>query len=82
MKDDRVINGVVGTKTDRTVTVQTPMEKLVLERAEIESITESELSMMPDGLLDSFKPAEVRDLIAYLMATAPPPKDAPPRSGQ
>jgi putative heme-binding domain-containing protein len=72
MKDERVINGVVGTKTDRTLTVQTPTEKMVLERKEIESVTESEFSLMPEGLIDSLKPEEVRDLMAYLTATAPP----------
>jgi putative heme-binding domain-containing protein len=68
LKDGRVINGVVGAKTDRTLAVQTPTEKLTLERAEIELITESQLSMMPEGLLEALKEDEVRALIAYLMS--------------
>ncbi len=42
-------------------------EKLTLERAEVASIESSTLSLMPEGLLDSLKPEQARDLIGYLM---------------
>lgn len=74
LKDERVINGVIGAQTDRTITVQTPTEKLVLERKEVEAIEPSGLSMMPEGLLESLSENDVRDLMAYLMAAAPPLK--------
>jgi putative heme-binding domain-containing protein len=76
LKDGRVINGVVGVKTDRTLAVQTPTEKLTLERVEIESITESQLSMMPEGLFEALKEEDVRALITYLMAPTQVPLKA------
>ncbi len=66
MKDDRVIMGIVKQQDDKKVVVQTANELLTLPRGEIKSLAQSELSMMPDGLLDPLKEQEVRDLIYYL----------------
>ena len=71
-KDDRVLSGIVGGKTERTLTVQTANAKVLLQRDEIKSITESRLSMMPEGLLDALTADEARDLIAYLMTPSQP----------
>jgi len=73
LKDGRVLNGVAGAKTERTLTVQTPTEKLTLERVEIESVTESQLSMMPEGLIEALKEEDLRDLIGYLMVPSQVP---------
>ncbi len=70
LRDGRVITGMVGSKTDRLVTVQTLTEKLTLPRREIESITQSQLSMMPEGLLEGMSPGQIPNLIAYLMSPA------------
>lgn len=67
-RDDRVINGIVGTSTDRLMIVQTPTERLTLERKEIESVKPSTLSMMPEGLLEGLSENDQRDLIAYLLS--------------
>ena len=72
LDDGRVLNGVLGTETGRTVTLQTPQDKLTLDRATIDEVRRSTLSLMPDGLLANLKPEEVRQLFAYLMAAAPP----------
>ncbi len=66
MKDDRVITGIIKQQDDRTVTVVNATETLVLPRDEIASITASEISMMPEGLLEPLAEQEVRDLIYYL----------------
>ena len=50
----------------RTLTLQTQTEAIVLDRSEIESQARPRRSLMPDGLLDTLKPDEIRDLIAYL----------------
>jgi putative membrane-bound dehydrogenase-like protein len=68
LKDGRVLNGVVGARTGRTLTLQTPTEKLTLERAEVEKIEDSTLSLMPEGLLEAMTAGQVRDLIAYLQS--------------
>jgi putative heme-binding domain-containing protein len=48
-RDGRVLNGLVRARTDRTVTLQTQNESLVLERKEIETLEPSPLSLMPAG---------------------------------
>jgi putative heme-binding domain-containing protein len=65
-KDGRSITGIVKQQDDRSVTVATQTETLVLPRNEIGSILQSELSMMPEGLLAPLQDQEVRDLIYYL----------------
>lgn len=65
-KDGRSITGIVTKQDDKVVTVVTPNEVLTIPRAEIQSIQLSKLSMMPEGLLQSFNDQEVRDLIYYL----------------
>jgi hypothetical protein len=41
---------------------------VTINRSDVEEINPSKLSLMPDGLLNSLKPDEVRDLIGYLMS--------------
>ena len=64
--DDRTITGIVKQQDDKKVLIVTPNETLTVPRAEIKSLTQNQLSMMPEGLLDSLKEQEVRDLIYYL----------------
>jgi putative heme-binding domain-containing protein len=66
MKDDRVITGIVKKQDDTAVTVVTPNETLVLPRKEISAVQQSQLSMMPEGLMDQLNEQEVRDLLYYL----------------
>ena len=60
----------------KSVTVLTQTETLVLPRNEIDSIQQSELSMMPEGLLAPLSDQEVRDLIYYLGRTGQVPLPA------
>ncbi len=39
-----------------------------VNRQDIESIETSKISMMPEGLLNSLKPDEIQDLVAYLLS--------------
>jgi putative heme-binding domain-containing protein len=84
LKDGRVLNGIIATKTDRTITLKTMTEVTTLERSQIESLQESALSIMPEGLLESLTDKQVRDLVAYLMSKsqAALPTDAPGGSGR
>jgi putative heme-binding domain-containing protein len=68
LDDGRTITGVVTEQTERTLTVQTPTEKQVIERQSIDQIKPSDLSLMPDGLLAPLSPDQVRDLVGYLMS--------------
>ena len=73
MNDGRVLSGILRSQSEQTLTLQTPTEKLVLNKADVEKIQPTQLSLMPDGLLDPLSPAEVRDLFAYLMSSAQVP---------
>jgi putative heme-binding domain-containing protein len=79
MNDGRVLNGLVRAQTQRTLTLQTQTEPLVLDRSEIERISPSPLSLMPDGLLAPLSETETGDLLAYLThrTQVPLPKSGP-----
>ena len=62
----RTLTGLVKQETERAVTLQTQNELIILPKGEIDTLTRTKTSMMPDGLLDSLRVEEVRDLIAYL----------------
>src|SRR5438876_391401 len=65
-KDGRSITGIVKQQDNKAVTVLTQNETLVLPRNEIQSLQQSDLSMMPEGLLAPLTDQEVRDLLYYL----------------
>lgn len=75
-KDGRVLNGIIAAKTDRTITLKTMTEKVTAERSEIESIKESNMSLMPEGLLESLTEEQVRNLVGYLMTKSQVPLPA------
>lgn len=68
LKDGRVLTGVVGAPTARTVTIQTATEKLTVPRDEIERTNPSKASLMPEGLLNMLTPEQIRDLFAFVMS--------------
>ncbi len=70
LKDDRVMTGIVKNQDNQSVTIATANETLVLPRKDIAEITQGELSMMPEGLLETLPDQEVRDLIYYLRQAA------------
>jgi putative heme-binding domain-containing protein len=72
-RDGRSITGIVKQQDDKSVTIATQTETLVVPRNEIDSIQQSELSMMPEGLLTPLTDQEVRDLIYYLSRTGQVP---------
>jgi putative membrane-bound dehydrogenase-like protein len=74
LTDGRTINGLISARTERTLTLKTMTETVTVERSAITRITESTLSLMPEGLLDALPSgAQARDLIAYLMHQAQVP---------
>lgn len=77
-KDDRVITGIITRQDSETVTALTQNETLTLPRSEIAEIFPSQLSMMPEGLLATFSPNDVRDLVGYLRHSRQVPMLATP----
>jgi putative membrane-bound dehydrogenase-like protein len=77
--DGRVVTGIVKVQGDTHLTLQTANELLNIPRDEILALDHSELSMMPEGLLDPLSDQQVRDLIYYLSrpGQVPLPPDQP-----
>jgi putative heme-binding domain-containing protein len=76
LKSGRFLNGIIKEENDRSITMQTQNEQIVVTKEEIESRKPSAVSLMPDGLLDKLSKEEVRDLVGYLASPqqAPLPK--------
>jgi putative heme-binding domain-containing protein len=72
-KDDRVITGIITREDAAAITVATANETLILPKSDILVRRQSELSMMPEGLIAQLSDQEVRDLIAYLASPAQVP---------
>jgi len=68
LKDGRVISGIVSTGAGPVLSVQTATELIRVERSEVQSVSASQLSLMPAGLLDALTPAQANDLFKYLTA--------------
>ncbi|HKB02285.1 MAG TPA: c-type cytochrome, partial [Gemmataceae bacterium] len=66
LNSGRVINGIIKTETDKSLTVRTANETILVPKDEIESRAVSKLSMMPEGIFEKLNEQEVRDLVAYL----------------
>ena len=62
----RTITGIVKEETDRALTMQTQNEVIVVPKDEIDSRRQSNVSMMPEGVIEQLRPEELRDLVAYL----------------
>lgn len=80
MKDGRVLTGIVASKNDRTLTLQTAQERLTLTQSDIEEVKAQATSLMPDGQLQTMSEQQVRDLVGYLMhpVQVPLPETASP----
>jgi putative membrane-bound dehydrogenase-like protein len=69
-RDGRTLAGNVSRETDQQLTLRLIGQETVVPKSEILSRDKSPVSMMPEGLLKTLTPEEVRDLIAYLRTTA------------
>jgi len=66
LENGRVVTGIVKDETPATLTLQTANELVLLAKKDIESRKPSEISMMPDNLLQNLSGPEIRDLVGYL----------------
>jgi putative membrane-bound dehydrogenase-like protein len=77
--DGRSLTGVVADAGPEAITlVDAKNVRTRLPRAEIEEITPSPVSLMPEGILDPLDDQQLRDLFSYLQADAPPLTDKRP----
>jgi putative heme-binding domain-containing protein len=77
-KDGRSLTGIVKQQDDKAVTLQTANELLTIPKGETVGQRQTELSMMPEGLLAPLSDQEVRDLLYYLtrLGQVPLPQEA------
>ena len=68
LEDGRAITGVISSADERTLTVQTATEAIVLDRRTVAEQVAQPQSLMPDGLLTKLSATDVRDLVAYLVS--------------
>lgn len=67
LDDGRVLNGVIVSRNERTLQLQTQTELMVIDQDEVEEIKLTTQSPMPAGQLENLTDAQVRDLFGYLM---------------
>jgi putative membrane-bound dehydrogenase-like protein len=68
LADGRLLSGIVGDRSGPVLTIQTPTERLSVKQTDVEAIRPSNLSLMPEGLLDPLGEKDLRDLVGYLMS--------------
>ena len=66
LEDGRSLTGIVVEQRERTIVLQTPDKRLVIDRGAIDEIVPQNVSLMPTGLLKQLNDSQVRDLFAYL----------------
>jgi putative heme-binding domain-containing protein len=70
-EDGRTLNGLVVKDDGRVVELQTLSSRMTIPKDEIQVQRLTEMSSMPEGLLEGLNENDRRDLIAYLMQTTP-----------
>ncbi|MEI6231805.1 MAG: PVC-type heme-binding CxxCH protein [Planctomycetota bacterium] len=66
-KDGIVLSGLIAEQDEKTVTLKSENDKReVIQREDISKMTDQKKSMMPEGLPDTLKPQEFRDLVKFL----------------
>jgi putative membrane-bound dehydrogenase-like protein len=73
LKDGRILSGIVGAQTERTLTLRSIGQETVIDKQDITQPDILPLSLMPEGLLQAFTPEQQRDLLAYLMGNSQVP---------
>jgi putative heme-binding domain-containing protein len=68
--DGRVLTGLVLEENDRTITlVDSLKQRTIIPVTNIEATRPSDVSLMPEGLLDALKDEQIRDLFRYLQSS-------------
>jgi putative heme-binding domain-containing protein len=82
LRDGRVLQGAVRAEKDRLIVSDTAGKQTAVPAPEVERMTASSASIMPEGLDAALGPAKLRDLMTYLLAAplqpAPIEREQPP----
>jgi putative heme-binding domain-containing protein len=72
-KDGQSVNGLMLESTPTAVTlVDRNNQRHTFVRDQIQSLRESELSLMPEGLLEAMQPQQLMDLFSFLQGDGLP----------
>jgi putative membrane-bound dehydrogenase-like protein len=74
--DGRVITGIVAREDEKSLTIRTATETIVMPQDEVDDRELSDTSMMPDDQLKQFSDHEFLSLVAYLRGKAQVPMRA------
>lgn len=72
----RIVTGIIKKEDKNAVTVATANETVIIPRDEIDEMSLSDKSMMPDNLWKQLSRVEVRSLVAYLASSQQVPMQA------
>lgn len=71
LKDGTVLTGVLRDRGSKILVGDTQGKTIEIEKEDIEQMLPSQLSVMPNGLLEKLNDAQIKDLLTYLMKPAP-----------
>jgi putative heme-binding domain-containing protein len=73
LQDGRVMSGLIVDENDRTLTlVGSDRQRSVIPRSQVEEVKPSDVSLMPEGLLEKLSEPQIRDLFRYLQSRGAP----------
>ena len=73
LDDGQILSGIVAAENPVSIQLQTATDLVTVTHDRVEQRRMSELSIMPEGILDNLTATERRDLVAYLQASGPVP---------
>jgi len=79
LKDGQTQSGIVVNRTANTMTLRTVAEPITVSMADVVRTQLSNVSLMPEGLLETMDATQRRNLIAYLMGEEQAPLPAGPQ---
>jgi putative heme-binding domain-containing protein len=81
-KVDRVLSGVIVDQAGGNLTLGISTgERVAVPQTQVVSLRESSVSAMPEGLVKSLRPQELRDLFSFLQNANPPVSNSSSTSG-
>ena len=64
--DGRLLSGFIVQQDDRGIIFRTQDARIRIEMKDVDELTTNDISMMPEGMLQTFTDEQVRDLLLYL----------------
>ncbi len=68
--DGRVVSGLIREQSDAAIVVHDAQRLVTIPRSEIESVSQTPRSLMPEGMLKPLSPEEIGNLLAYLQSAS------------